>query len=311
MRRQKQSNIEPTIRSARRVRTGSARRRKALLSAAVALLLVVTSVGGYVVGMKAPKTEEPVLDRSSISAYDNRLTEQENLCVEIEKLNLQAELDREKSLSDALAGTIEVKEKEMSSLEDTILKALMANLTDKAISRSGVSADNYIKEAKNLLDLSRKLGKFKKTATAATLDLTKYEQSLQKKLANLPTKRPIAGVLDGYGWRIHPIFHYKQFHGAVDVGAPTGTSIKAAGAGKVLEAEYNGSAGNYVKISHGNGFVSIYMHCSKMNVKAGQTVTKGQVIAAVGNTGNSTAPHLHFAIELNGDPIDPARIIME
>lgn len=311
MRRQRSTVSEPLIRPAGKIRTGHARRRKALLSIMIVLLLVASSTGGYVFGSRAPKSEVPVMDRSSITAFESRLTEQENLCVEVEKLNLQAELNREKSLSEALAGTIEVKEKQMGSLEDTILKSLMANLSEKAISRSGATADNYIKEAKNLLDLSRKLSKFKKTAAASQVDLTSYEQALAKKLANLPTRKPIPGGLDGYGWRIHPIYRYRQFHGAADMGAPTGTQIKAAGGGRVIEAGYDSRSGNYIKISHGNGFTTAYLHCSKLFVKDGQTVTKGQVIAAVGSTGTSTTPHLHFAIEFKDEPLNPARIIME
>ena len=94
------------------------------------------------------------------------------------------------------------------------------------------------------------------------------------------------------------------------MGAKTGTSIKAAGGGKVIAASYDSRSGHYVKISHGNGFVSAYLHCSKLNVQVGQTVTKGQVVALVGNTGTSTAPHLHFSIEFHDEPINPARIIM-
>jgi murein DD-endopeptidase MepM/ murein hydrolase activator NlpD len=309
--RRPQHTAEPVSRPARRTKTGTANRRKVVSSVAIALLLVVSATGGFLVGANKPETVEPVRDRSSIAAFENRLTEQETLCVEIEKQNLRAELDREKSLSDALAGTIEVKDKEMGSLEDKILKALMANLSEKTISRSSTTLDSYVKEAKNLLDLSRKLAKFKKTATSSQVDLTTYEKSIQKKLAYLPTKKPIPGVLEGYGMRIHPIFGYRQFHEAVDMGAPRGTPIKAAGAGTVIEAGYSSTSGNYIKISHGNGFTTAYLHCSKLNVKAGQTVTKGQTIATVGNTGTSTTSHLHFAIELNNNSLNPARIIME
>lgn len=286
------------------------RHGKALLSGAVAFLLLFTSVGGYALGASKPAQQEHSADLSSIAIFENRLAEQESLCSEVERLNVKARLDEQVALNEVLVGTMESHEQEMEDMESEILKSLMANLSEKTISRSGATADNYIQEAKNLTDLSRKLSRFKKTGNASQIDLTEYEKALQKRLANIPTFKPIPGRLNGYGWRIHPVYRYRQFHGAVDMPAKTGTPIKAAGGGRVIKSTYDSSSGYYVKISHGNGFVTTYMHCSKLNVKVGQTVTKGQVIALVGNTGTSTGPHLHFAIEFHDEPINPARIIM-
>lgn len=119
----------------------------------------------------------------------------------------------------------------MDSLEDTILNSLLANLDEKTVSRSGDSLNKKIEEARNLTDLSKKLKKFKSTPEAERIDLTEYEAKINSRLAKLPTLKPIAGKLEGYGPRTHPIFGYRHFHGAVDMGAPTGTPIKAAAAG--------------------------------------------------------------------------------
>lgn len=96
-----------------------------------------------------------------------------------------------------------------------------------------------------------------------------------------------------------------QRHTAVDIGAPKGTTIYAAASGTVSTATYGNSYGNYVIIDHGNGYSTLYAHASSLSVRAGQSVSKGQAIAAVGSTGDSTGNHLHFEIRRNGTPIDP------
>lgn len=94
-------------------------------------------------------------------------------------------------------------------------------------------------------------------------------------------------------------------HTGLDISAVNGTPIKVVAAGTVTCASYNGSYGNLVKIDHGNGVETWYGHTSKMYVKVGQTVQAGDVIAAVGSTGNSTGPHLHFEIRVNGKHLNP------
>lgn len=112
-------------------------------------------------------------------------------------------------------------------------------------------------------------------------------------------------ISDDYGNRIHPTLGVKKFHNGVDFAAPSGTAILAAYDGKVVGAAYNSSMGNYVMIDHGDGLYTIYMHASKLYVSNGQTVSKGEKIAAVGSTGRSTGPHLHFSVRLNGNYVSP------
>lgn len=97
----------------------------------------------------------------------------------------------------------------------------------------------------------------------------------------------------------------QENHGAIDIGVAEGTNIYACETGKVTTAGWSDSAGNWVVIDHGNGYVTKYMHNSQLKVSAGETVSKGQVIALSGNTGRSTGPHCHFQIEYNGVKIDP------
>lgn len=112
-------------------------------------------------------------------------------------------------------------------------------------------------------------------------------------------------ISDEYGNRIHPILGTQQFHNGVDMAAPSGTAILAAYDGDVVAADYSGSMGNYIMINHGSGLYTIYMHCSALYVSKGQNVYKGQNIAAVGSTGRSTGPHLHFSVRLNGNYVSP------
>ncbi|MCI9539902.1 MAG: peptidoglycan DD-metalloendopeptidase family protein [Lachnospiraceae bacterium] len=116
-------------------------------------------------------------------------------------------------------------------------------------------------------------------------------------------------VTSEFGWRDHPIFHTQRLHNGIDFGAPSGQPIKAAYRGEVVIAEYSSSAGNYIMLNHGNGLATVYMHCSKFNVSVGQVVEKGDIIGFVGSTGNSTGPHLHFSVRLNGEYIDPGPYI--
>lgn len=99
-------------------------------------------------------------------------------------------------------------------------------------------------------------------------------------------------------------------HTGLDIAAPTGTTITAAAGGTVTYVNYsNVSYGNCIKISHGNGVETLYAHCSQLYVSTGETVAQGQTIAAVGSTGNSTGPHLHFEVRVNGQTINPQHYV--
>ncbi len=112
-------------------------------------------------------------------------------------------------------------------------------------------------------------------------------------------------ISDDYGMRMHPTLGVEMMHNGIDLAAPAGSPILAAYDGTVAAAAYSASMGNYVMIDHGSGLITIYMHASSLSVSAGQSVTKGQKIGAVGSTGRSTGPHLHFGVRKNGSYVSP------
>lgn len=117
---------------------------------------------------------------------------------------------------------------------------------------------------------------------------------------------PCAGeITSGFGWRMHPVLGYERFHSGLDIGADYGTTIYAAEQGVVIFAGWYGGYGNAVIIDHGGDTTTLYGHTSELYVVEGQTVKKGQAIAAVGSTGLSTGPHLHFEVRREGEPTDP------
>jgi len=124
---------------------------------------------------------------------------------------------------------------------------------------------------------------------------------------------PIPGgshAIDGgsaFGMRLHPIFHTWRMHSGVDIRASMGTTIVAVGDGTVLSASYRNGYGNTVVIDHGGGITTLYAHCSKLLVSAGESVKAGETIAKAGSTGWSTGSHLHFEVRKNGTAVDPMK----
>ncbi len=107
------------------------------------------------------------------------------------------------------------------------------------------------------------------------------------------------------GWRTHPVYGYRSCHTGIDLGAPSGTSIKAAEDGRVASVGYDNIYGNYTLIAHGDGMTTFYAHQLTKLVKKGDSVKRGETIGKVGTTGWSTGPHLHWEVRIDGDPWDP------
>ena len=135
-------------------------------------------------------------------------------------------------------------------------------------------------------------------------------QNQDARLAAIPAIQPVSNkqldrIASGFGMRIHPIYAIPKMHNGLDFTASQGTPIYATGDGIVTEAGAQGTAGNLVKINHGYGYETVYMHMVKIKVSPRQKVKRGEVIGWVGNTGASTGPHCHYEVHYNGNPVDP------
>ena len=143
----------------------------------------------------------------------------------------------------------------------------------------------------------------------SSLEAKLLQQSVLKD--TLPNSSPVEVDFNSssFGWRIDPFNGEKAFHEGLDFPAATGTPIYAAAGGIVSFAEQTSDYGKLVKIDHGFGLETRYAHSSKLLVKVGERVEKGQEIAEVGSTGRSTGPHLHYEIRLDGNALDPRRYL--
>ncbi len=110
--------------------------------------------------------------------------------------------------------------------------------------------------------------------------------------------------------RFHPVLHRSRAHEGIDVAAPMGAPIVAPAAGIIRKAARETGYGLVVEIDHGHGIMTKYAHCSRLDVRPGQRVTRGETIALVGNTGLSTGPHLHYEIRVDGRVVDPLTYVL-
>ena len=131
-------------------------------------------------------------------------------------------------------------------------------------------------------------------------------------LSRLPVLVPVRGhYISGFGYRTSPIHGHSHFHAGIDFAAPIGTPVYAANEGQVITAGWPESGyGLQVEIAHGNGFITKYAHLSKLEVREGQRVKRGQVIGRVGSTGHSIGPHLHYEVIRRGSKINPAPYLL-
>lgn len=141
--------------------------------------------------------------------------------------------------------------------------------------------------------------------------LTKLARRHKERLASIPAIQPVSDhdlkrIASGFGWRVDPIYGTRKMHPGLDFAANKGTKIYATGAGKIIYAQHNNwGYGNEVVINHGFGYKTRYGHMSKILVKSGQRVKRGQLIGLVGSTGKSTGPHCHYEVIKDGRKVNP------
>ena len=141
-------------------------------------------------------------------------------------------------------------------------------------------------------------------------DVIELCKSREEMLKCIPAIQPVSNkdlrqTASGYGVRIDPIYKTQKFHAGMDFSAPTGTDVYNTGDGVVVKAGWETGYGNTIRIDHGFGYVTVYAHLHKIYAQTGKKVMRGEVIGAVGNTGKSTGPHLHYEVHVKGQHVNP------
>ena len=170
-----------------------------------------------------------------------------------------------------------------------------------------------LKNESLLIDISKKIESIEKMLVAQSrsfdqvIELTKTQEEMLK---CIPSIQPISNkdlkrIASGFGMRMHPIHKIMKMHAGLDFTAPIGTEIYATGDGVVELAKWNAGYGRCVVINHGFGYKTKYAHCKKLNCRKGQKIKKGEIIAFLGNTGQSSGPHLHYEVIKNNVKVNP------
>ncbi len=169
------------------------------------------------------------------------------------------------------------------------------------------------KQEEALKEMHQELTQLKGAASkqeASLQMLIEYFEDKRSLYASTPSVWPVRGwVTSHYGNRTSPFSGILKFHEGMDIAAQTGTPVMAPADGVVVKAGFGTGYGNMVEISHGYGLRTIYAHNSRLNVKAGQRVKRGEVISYVGDTGSSTGPHLHYEVKVNGLSVNPVKYL--
>lgn len=167
------------------------------------------------------------------------------------------------------------------------------------------------KQAEALKEMHQELSQLKGAASrqeASLQMLIEYFEDKRSLYASTPSVWPVRGwVTSPFGNRTSPFSGILKFHEGLDIAAQTGTPVMAPADGVVVKAGFSTGYGNMVEISHGYGIKTVFAHNSRLNVKAGQRVKRGDIISYVGDSGSSTGPHLHYEVRLNGLPVNPVK----
>ncbi|MEE3452010.1 murein hydrolase activator EnvC family protein [Dialister sp.] len=256
---------------------------------------------------------EVILGANSFSDFANRIEllkriirSDYNLILEIQKQKAaieakKAQLEEDKRQLDALA-----LEAEKARQEIAVKKAEQQKILDSAKSNRAAAAQMekdlaaQAEQVRNLIQQRLAAAEAARQAASGGGSDDGYIQGTGA--MSWPCSGPITSP---FGYRTHPIFGTTIFHAGIDIGVDYGTPIHAADSGVVVYSGWISGYGNAVIIDHGGGVSTLYGHNQSLAVSEGQSVSKGSVIAYAGSTGNSTGPHCHFEVDINGSPVNP------
>lgn len=249
---------------------------------------------------------ETVSDFVNTGYYVQSVLEYDSTVIaDIERLNLEL-IDRRAEV-DALRERLQRDERVAQRARDEV-----EGLTDSQRRLTSRVAEERARHA----DLVQQLEADEASYAQLVAELEATSSALAEELRNsvwragAPGTGELVWPTDGrktsdFGWRTHPIFGSRRMHTGVDISGSTGQPVVAAAEGLVLHADWRGGYGLAVVIDHGGGVATLYAHLSSLSVAEGDVVGQGQTIGAVGSTGWSTGPHLHYEVRVNGEPRDP------
>lgn len=274
----------------------------------VALFIVFTLLFNYVMLRYAAATRHPLLqtivlaDQRQEAIKTQQVVQGHLNAMAIRMGELQAQMLRLDGLGERLARLAGLKPQDMPTLPPGAAPGRGG--AESALPSRQLSVEEF---AELLNKLARQVDN--RSDQLGVLEALLVQDSASRRF--LPTLLPIADgwYSSNFGYRIDPFTGASSFHEGIDFPADTGTPIAAAASGKVVVAGWHPQYGKVVEIDHGNGLLSRYAHGSSILVQEGELVVRGQHVAAVGSTGRSTGPHLHFEVRLNGVPQDPARFL--
>ena len=204
------------------------------------------------------------------------------------------------------------------ALQNTVTKLGMMAGLEKSLpdpQLGGVGGLSSLETTAPSFDVASSMMTLDKTVSQLAEKSTKLEEVFEDQkvlLASTPSVWPVRGYLSaGFGNRLDPFTGLRDFHPGIDISTPLGTKIQAPADGVVVSVGVKGGYGNALVIDHGYGVVTRYAHLDAFNVKPGQRVRRGDVIAFVGSTGRSTAPHLHYEVWVNDRTLNPIQYILD
>lgn len=237
---------------------------------------------------------------------------------------LKAELEEMKLQYDIISKRVVRSERVLYDLQQrdenvyrVIFEAEPIPLSIRRAGYGGMNRYAHLEKSNNadlLINTSNKIDQLEKQLYLQSKSMDEIFQLAKNKnqmLASIPAIQPVSNkdltrIASGFGYRIHPIYKTRMMHTGIDFTAPSGTEIFATGNGVVKKVEFAGRGyGNSIIISHGYGYETLYGHMSKIVVKQGKRINRGDLIGYVGNTGTSTAPHLHYEVIKGGSKINP------
>ncbi|WP_164000130.1 M23 family metallopeptidase [Pyxidicoccus caerfyrddinensis] len=249
-------------------------------------------------------------------ASENRILREENL-------TLRSQLKSVRERIEHIGSTLDRVERFDQKLRAiTLLSDPQRNLamgpTEPEAGTAAPATDTQFTQLTTTVSPNALLGRLDKLSAEATRqeqslqELQAYFQDQKSMLASTPSVWPARGwVTSDFGQRLDPYTADRVMHAGLDIAAPHGKEVYSPSDGTVVFAGLEGGYGNVLVIDHGYGIKTRYGHLSKMLVKAGDRVKRGALIAAVGNTGRSTGPHLHYEVRVNGIPQNPRKFILE